>query len=72
MSKEQKQTEVVQDNNNPLFYKTLELHTMVKNTNDKLTYPPFIIDVFDSDADEIGGSDDYLCRAVVPTESLLS
>ena len=49
MSTEQKKTEVIEDNNNPLYYQTLELEYEVKDPNELGSYPPFILDVYDQD-----------------------
>ncbi len=47
------------DNNNPLFYETLELLTET-TTIDEL--PPFIFDIYDKDT--LGS--DFICRSVIP------
>jgi len=64
MNKMPKKTSFIDDNNNPVFYETLELEFEVRDKNDKKSYPPFVIDVFDSDADFLD-KDDYLARAII-------
>ena len=54
----EKKTKVIDDNNNPLFYETLEL-TM---EGDKIEdMPPFILDIYDKDLI----SDDFIARSVI-------
>lgn len=55
----EKKTIVIEDNNNPLFYETLEL-TMEASTIEDL--PPFILDVYDKDS----FSSDFIARSVIP------
>lgn len=57
-TKEIKQTKVIDDNNNPLFYETMEL-TIECSKVDEM--PPFILDVFDKDT----LSSDFICRSVI-------
>ena len=71
MSGKQKKTSVVEDNNNPTYYETLELEYEVRDIKDRKCYPPFILDVFDSDAENLlDRSDDYLARAVIDPATL--
>lgn len=56
----EKKTRVIEDNNNPLFYETLELNMETPTDIDQMA--PFIFDVYDEDA--LGN--DFICRAVVP------
>ena len=63
-----KRTMIVEDNLNPLFYKTVDLAYEVDDADDLLSYPPFIFDVFDFDDDILDHTPDFLCRAVVEPE----
>ena len=56
----EKKTRTIDDNNNPLFYETLEL--IIETGNDVEQMAPFIFDVYDYDT--LGN--DFICRAVVP------
>lgn len=56
----EKKTRTIDDNNNPLFYETLEL--IMETGNDVEQMAPFIFDVYDYDT--LGN--DFICRAVVP------
>jgi hypothetical protein len=66
--KNRKQTIVVDDNNNPLFYETIELDYEVDDQKDLESYPPFIFDIFDYDDDIFDSTPDFLCRAIVEPE----
>jgi len=68
MSDKQKKTDIIEDNNNPLYYQTIELEYEVRDVNDLESYPPFIFDVFDYDDDLMDSSDDYLARAIIEPE----
>ena len=63
-----KKTEVVEDNNNPLFYEVLELDYEVADQNDLESYPPFIFDAYDHDDELFDSTPDFLGRAVVEPE----
>jgi hypothetical protein len=65
---EVKKTKVVDDNNNPLFYECLELDYEVTAIDDLESYPPFIFDVFDFDADLFDSTPDFLGRAIIEPE----
>ncbi len=56
---EEKKTKTIEDNNNPLFYETLEL--TMESPPDVDQMAPFIFDVYDSDT--LGN--DFICRSVV-------
>ena len=58
----------MEDNCNPLYYEVLELNYEVTDDKDLLTYPPFIFDIFDHDAELFDSSDDFMCRAIVEPE----
>jgi hypothetical protein len=58
-TKEEKKTKVIEDNNNPLFYETLELRVEADNIKDMA---PFVMDIYDKDS---MGSD-FISRAVIP------
>jgi len=68
MSEKQKKTQIIEDNNNPLYYEVLELEYEVRDVNDLESYPPFIFDVYDHDDDLMDSSDDYLARAIIEPE----
>jgi len=51
MAGEEKKTRVIEDSNNPVFFETVELEYEVRSMTDRKCYPPFIIDVFDSDTE---------------------
>ena len=55
----------MEDNTNPSYYQTLEIDYEVRDFNDITTYPPFILDVFDSDTGLMDSSDDFLGRAMI-------
>jgi hypothetical protein len=57
-TKEIKQTKVIMDNNNPLFYETIEILIETSTVED---LPPFIFDIWDKDA----LSSDFICRSVI-------
>jgi len=40
----------------------------VADEKDLESYPPFIFDIFDHDADLFDSTDDFLCRAIVEPE----
>jgi len=40
----------------------------VRDINDLCSYPPFILDVYDEDAELFDHTDDYLARAIVEPE----
>jgi Ca2+-dependent lipid-binding protein len=65
---EVKKTQVVEDNNNPLFYETLELDYEVDKMDDLESYPPFIFDVYDHDDDLFDSTPDFLGRAIIEPE----
>lgn len=65
-----KKTSVIEDNNNPLFYETLELEYEVRDADQVETFPPFLLDVFDEDKELLDSSDDYLARAVIHPKDL--
>lgn len=64
MSENEKQTKVIDDNTNPLFFEVVELEYEVRKMNDLSGYPPFIIDLYDRDYGLLE-TDDYLGRAVI-------
>ena len=67
MSDQERQTQVIEDTTNPLYYEVVEMDYEVRDQNDLSTYPPFILDLFDRDfdlADKLKG-DDYLARAII-------
>ena len=68
MSETQKQTQVIEDNTNPLYFEVIELEYEVRDINDLESYPPFIFDVFDQDQELMDSSDDYLARAIIEPE----
>jgi Ca2+-dependent lipid-binding protein len=68
MSEKQKKTAVIEDNNNPLYYETVEMEYEVRDLHDLESYPPFILDVYDMDNDLFDSSDDYLARAIIEPE----
>ena len=45
-SDQKKRTETIMDNNNPIFYKTLELNIETNKVEDM---PPFVLDIWDYD-----------------------
>jgi len=59
-------SDYIEDNLNPLFYKTFEL-IFETNTHNRSDLPPFIIDVWDKDFGMDG--DDFLARAVIYPET---
>jgi len=65
---EVKKTEVVDDNNNPLFYETVELMYEVDKIDDLESYPPFIFDVYDHDDGVFDSTPDFLGRAIIEPE----
>ena len=65
---EVKKTEIIEDNNNPLYYETLELDYEVENQDDLESYPPFIFDCYDSDTGLLDSTDDFLGRAIIEPE----
>ena len=67
-SPEKVKTQVVEDNNNPLFYEVLELNYEVFDQNDLHSYPPFIFDVYDYDDDLFDSKPDFLGRCLVEAE----
>lgn len=69
INKDEKRTEVCEDNNNPLFYETLELDYEVADMDDLETYPPFIFDVYDHDEGIWDSTPDFLGRAIVDPEN---
>ena len=57
------QTSTVEDNLNPIFYETLQVHYEYHN---KSSAPPIILDLFDEDKDLLGlDDDDFLGRAQI-------
>ena len=68
MSEGQKQTQIIEDSTNPLYYEVLELDYEVRDINDLESYPPFIFDVYDYDDDLFDSSNDYLARAIIEPE----
>lgn len=63
MLKEMVETEMIENNCDPMFYELLELNIDFNKDED---LPPFIFDVYDIDATLIGKDDrDYLGRAVI-------
>ena len=60
-SKVLKQTKVIEDNVNPLFYETVE---MSYEANSKDDLPPFVFDIYDKDFNPLD-SDDFICRALI-------
>lgn len=70
VSETKKKTQIVDDNNNPLFYECVELDYDVASQDDLETYPPFILDVFDNDDGIFDRTDDFLGRALInPVEA---
>lgn len=65
---EVKKTDVIEDNNNPLFYEVLELDYEVENQEDMESYPPFIFDCYDHDDGIIDSKDDFMGRALIEPE----
>ncbi len=61
-SKDPKQTIVIEDNINPLYYETLELLYETLEIED---LPPFILDVYDKDFGICDG-DDFIGRCMIP------
>jgi Ca2+-dependent lipid-binding protein len=64
-SEKKKKTQVVQDNNNPLFYECIELDLEVTDQKNLDTYPPFLLDIYDHDDDFFDKTDDFLGRAII-------
>lgn len=60
-----KRTQVIEDNVNPLYYEVVELDYEVRDIDDLSSYPPFILDVFDEDAELLDSTDDFLARAII-------
>ena len=60
-----KKTSVIDDNNNPLFYESIELDYEVNDSTKLETFPPFILDVYDYDSGIFDSKDDFLGRAIV-------
>ena len=58
-------TAVVEDNTNPLYYETIDLHYEVSDPNNIDTYPPFIFDIYDHDDELFDSTPDFMCRAVI-------
>lgn len=58
-SKEEKQTQIIYDNLNPMFYECLELSYEVNSVKEM---PPFLLDVYDKD--QFGS--DFIARCVIP------
>jgi hypothetical protein len=53
---------VIYDNNNPLFFETIELILEAESNGDKIiSIPPFILDIYDKDAI----TDDFIARGVI-------
>jgi hypothetical protein len=57
---DEKKTRIIEDNNNPLFYETVEL--TMESGADVEQMSPLIMDVYDYDT--LGN--DFICRAVIP------
>jgi hypothetical protein len=68
MSEQKKETRVIEDNINPLYYEVLELDYEVRDIKDLESYPPFIFDLFDVDDDLFDSTDDFLARAIIELE----
>lgn len=53
---------MIYDNNNPLFFETIELILEAESNGDKIiSIPPFILDIYDKDAI----TDDFIARGVI-------
>ena len=66
MKKEIKETQMIENNCDPMFYEVMELNIDFVKGED---LPPFIFDVYDIDATLIGEADrDYIGRAVINLE----
>ena len=66
-----KKTDYIEDNTNPAYYQTLELEYETREKGYK-SFPPFILDVFDRDADLLDSTDDFMGRCVIlPTDCAL-
>lgn len=63
-----KKTQVIEDNNNPLFYECIEMEYEVREIEDLESYPPFIFDLFDRDTGLFDGGNDFLARAIIEPE----
>lgn len=70
LSGKKKQTEVIEDNCNPLYYQTLELEYEVRDIKDPESYPPILMDVYDADNEIFDSTDDFLGRAQIEPEDL--
>ena len=62
-----KQTQVIEDNTNPLYYEVIEFEYEVRDINDLESYPPFLLDLYDRDEGFLD-SDDFLARAIIEPE----
>lgn len=73
LSQNAKETQVSYENNNPLYFEVIELIYEVRDINDKTSYPPFIIDVWDRDENLItADSNDFLGRCIIkPQEAAI-
>ena len=68
MSDKKKQTEVIDDSTNPLYYKVIDMEYEVRDETDVWSFPPFILDVFDQDDELFDRSDDFLARGIIEPE----
>jgi len=59
---------VIEDSTNPLFYQVIDMEYEVRDELDVWSFPPFILDVFDQDAELFDSSDDFLARCIVEPE----
>jgi len=68
MSDRKKQTQIIDDSTNPLFYKVIDMEYEVRDETDVYSYPPFIMDLYDHDDDLFDSTPDYLARAIIEPE----
>jgi len=60
--KEKKKTAVVEDNNNPIFFETIEV---LLDFTSKEEAPPIVLNIYDFDDGLISSSSDFLGRALI-------
>ena len=65
---DEKQTKVIEENLNPLFYEVFDLDYEVENMYDLESYPPFIFDIWDKDSGILDSTPDFMGRAIIEPE----
>lgn len=64
-------TSVIEDTLNPIYQQVLDLNYEVEDVDDKETWPPFIMDIYDRDMDFMTESVDYIGRCIVEPEDYI-